>query len=153
MKYTLKLGRNKRLNLKEKNASKISAELNLLIIIFVYFLTWLYQLTVYLICKGFKSNDFDYILTSVGSVSFWSCTDTVSANQSLYLFWMNDFSTLFTDKSKDWNLLVRLWGTITTSRLFSPHSSFKGSLFWCQPWYLPSGEKLYLRKIPQISLY
>ena len=75
------------------------------------FITWLYQSTIHLACMGFKSNNLDDILTLVGSFPFWSCIITWSANQSLYLFWMNDFAALFTDKSNGWNLLVRLLGT------------------------------------------
>ena len=63
-----------------------------------------------------------------GFVPFWSCADIWSACQLLYLFWMNDIAALFTDKSKGWNLLVRLWDTITISQLFSPYSSLKVSL-------------------------
>ena len=128
-------------------ASKISVETNPLIIISFYFVTLWYQSTIHLACKCFKSDNFDDILTSVGSVPFWSYADTWLANQSLYLFWMNAFAVLLTDKSKDWNSFVRLWGTITTSQLFSPHSSLKASLFWCHARYLSSRENYLFEKL------
>ena len=77
-------------------ASDVPAELNPLNIISFFFVTWFYQLTI-LACMGFKSNNLDDILTSVGSFPFWSCVNTWSANHSLYLFSMNDFVVLFTD--------------------------------------------------------
>ena len=108
---------------------RIPAELNPLTIIFFSFITWLYQSTIHLAGMGFKSDNLDDILTSVGSFAFIrSCVNSWSANQSLYLLWMNDFAALFTDKSSVWNLLVRLWGTITTWQLFSTLSFFNVSL-------------------------
>ena len=137
---------------------------------FFFLLNVIVPLTVHLTCKGFESDNFDYILTSVGSVLL-CCVDTWSANQSLYLFWMTHSATFFTNKFTGWNLLVRLWGNITTSQLFSPHSSLKVSLFCplkvsitvllknavltgilCHVRYFPSRENLSLRKIPEISV-
>ena len=117
----------------------------------------------------FKSNNLDDILTSVGYFPFWSYVNTWSANQSLYLFWMNDFIVLFTNKSNGQDLLVRLRGTTTTSQLFSAHSFFnvllpcpwkvsmiiktccsKSNFYFV--WCLPSKEKLFIQKNQQISL-
>ena len=94
----------------------------------IFLITWLYQSAIHLACMALKSGNLDDILTSVGSFPFWSSINTWSANQSLYLFWMNDLTGFFTDKSNGWNLLVRLWGTITSSQLFSAHSFFNVSL-------------------------
>ena len=90
------------------------------------FITWLYHSKIHVACMDFNSDNLDHILTSVGSFPFLSCVNTWSANQSLYLFWMNAFAAFFTDKSNGRNL--RLWGTITTSQLFSAHSFFNVSL-------------------------
>ena len=76
----------------------------------------------------YDGNFWRLMRTLAGFVPFWSCVDIWSACQLLYLFWMNDIAALFTDKSKGWNLLVRLWDTITISQLFSPYSSLKVSL-------------------------
>ena len=78
-------------------AFDIPAELNPLTVISFSFITWLNRLTIHLACMGFKSDNLDDIQTSVGSFPFWSCVNIWSANQSLYLFWMNDFTTVQTN--------------------------------------------------------
>ena len=121
--------------------SDIPVELSHLTIISFSFITWLYQSTIHLACMGFKSDNLDDILTSVGYFPFWSSVNTWSANQSLYLFWMNDFAALYTDKSNSWNLLVRLWGTITvfssTQLLYLIGQKYLG-LNFCHPWKILS---------------
>lgn len=108
------------------------------------------------------------IITLVGSFAIWSCVDTWSGNQLLHLFWMDDFAALLTDKSKGWNLLVRLWVAITTLQLFSPQNSLKISLCCplkvpiiikeyltrnlCHVWNFLKREKLSFWKTPQIPL-
>ena len=79
----------------------------------------------------FKSDSFDMILISVGLFPLFSCIGTWLENQSLYRFWRkHSFSALFTLISNGRNFLVRLWGTITTSQLFSGHSSLRILLPW-----------------------
>ena len=61
----------------------------------------------------FNGDGFNDILMMVESIPFQSCAKARLTNQSLYLFGINDFATLLINKSKDWNLMARLWGSNT----------------------------------------
>ena len=69
-------------------------------------------------------------LTFEGSVQGASWADTCFQNQLLYLLEINALAGLLTDISKDWNLFVRLCGTMTTLQKFSSKSSFRTLLSW-----------------------
>ena len=69
-------------------------------------------------------------LTFEESVQGATWADTCFENQLLYLLEINALAGLLTDISKDWNLFVRLCGTMTTLQKFSSKSSFRTLLSW-----------------------
>ena len=82
------------------------------------FLSWLYVSTIHLAWRGFKSLNLRDTFTRPGVIPFDNCLLTQSTYQVLNLFEMNLFAAWFTFISTGWNLLIRLWATITISQSF-----------------------------------
>ena len=68
--------------------------------------------------------------TRPGVIPFDNCLLTQSTYQVLNLFEMNLFAAWFTLISTGWNLLIRLWATITISQSFFVLSRFISALSW-----------------------
>ena len=85
-----------------------------------------YISTIHFACSGLRPLSFKLTLTSAGALPSLSCWLTFSAYHSLNILVINFFAFWLTVRSSGWNLLVRLWGTITNSKLFLAHNFFFG---------------------------
>ena len=76
----------------------------------------------------FKSLNLRFTITSSGAIPLDNCLLTLSAYHNF--FEINFLTAWFTLIFKDWNLLVKLWGRVTNSKLFFELSRFISSLPW-----------------------
>ena len=113
-----------------QHSAQLPAELNPLTIISFSFITWLYQSTIHLACMGFKSDNLDDILTSVGSFSFWSCVDTWPDQQTshyTYFEWMISPPSLLTNPM----VWTYQWDSEVLSRHHSYFQHAASSMYHC----------------------
>ena len=106
----------------------IPAALKPLIIRSLRLYRYLYISKIHLACNVLTWDKFNETSTSAVSFTSLSCLVTCSVCHMLYFSLMKLFAGLLKVISSGCHLLVRLWGTMTRTQLFSRHSLATSSL-------------------------